>query len=526
MKESISLKKIFDIDDMIFHPAVFYPGEFVLGCYNFFETIDVLSYNQIGDRYDKFINKYYTAPLYDIFHVQGTYISIPRICSSVDVKTNKRELFFNIDNFCACLINTLLLINPEEKKDWAFKNAEMDNNEKIKFLGDILKEQCRRYNEVIVEKEGSKYYSLAKERYEFYCNTTPNSRLGIIEFYKRYKRDISSIRSNLMKVIPFFSRKINCEEFIDCFDYDKLSLLVASSALDGAVMVEKYSNTIGYSFNYVYYYVQSVERIRKKKKNYNKKVTITDYETSKLKIITTNDILEKFYELKKKYCTSPIDDLRITDLDDILKSFGYEDIDLSTQSGYEVLSKIVKKIKEDKELAAEWEFIPNTKTNSKDTVGSNHRCSQESYDSDLLSKKSEFMSKCKDFLENTKYLYKIHGKNSFSGYTGYIYPNGKVIFEKEKFSNSTQGNATYVMEYQTFLYNSKLNKKLLVSKIRNGEITDVQRIFHKIDDFEIWKSKISQLIAGYEYTSQVISYIDMMLASSTITNSKSKELKK
>lgn len=70
------------------------------------------------------------------------------------------------------------------------------------------------------------------------------------------------------------------------------------------------------------------------------------------------------------------------------------------------------------------------------------------------------------FFENSGYIYKIYGRNTFEGYVAYIYANGKVLMEKfyDDFANCipTKGEAIYNVDVTTFEALSKLPKTVLI----------------------------------------------------------------
>lgn len=310
---------------------------------------------------------------------------------------------------------------------------------------------------------------------------------------------------------------------MDCFDYDKLSLLVVHALLDTSLEIKNTTGTIGNTINFVSYYADAVDTLKKSKRNYNKKVEVFNIDTFNIQTIETNDVLEKFYEIKNEYCNMPFTEINSDELNEILESFGYKNLDLSTKEGYNIVSSIIKKLREDKLLAADWVFIPN------DELNISHRKrkkNSENVDNSTYEEKVKYVNKCKQFLDSTKYLYKIYGRNVFVGYIGYIYSSGYVIFEKFDLGKTTARHATYIMEYKKFLQNSKYNKRDLISKIKSGEVTGVYREFHKSDDFDMWKNNIMRYISGFEYTKEVVDYIDMVLSNSVITKEDKKTLKK
>ena len=522
MKEKISFKKCFDLDKFIFHPDVYYPGEWFLNSSNFFVDKDVLAMNQIGNRYDIFLQNNYYNVLPELLKNQSVVIDFPVIVSRIDEVSQSRGLYFDLDSFLLRLMRTSLLNSRDKLNELCTKYAELSTYEdKIRFINSILSEDCKKYRDIINKGNNSEYYYAAREAFDLYNAIHGNNGISFENFYKNYTKDTLVIKSSLHKIVPFFRKEIDYKSFIECFDYDKLSLLVSYSLLDTSLEAKNSTGELGNTINYLSYYAAAVEKLKENKINYNKKVEIFNIESFKFETITTKELLEKFYKIKNEYCNMPFSEVSLDELKEILESFGYVDVDLSTKEGYNIVSGIIKKLRKDKLLAADWIFIPNDETNN------NHKkriANTTSGNNSTYEEKVKYVNKCKEFLDSTKYLYKIYGRNEFTGYIGYIYSSGYVIFEKFDLGRTTARHATYIMEYTHFLQNSKYNKRELISKIKSGEITGVYREFHNSDDFENWKNKITKYISSFEYTNQVMDYIDIVLSTSVIRKDDTKKL--
>lgn len=92
-----------------------------------------------------------------------------------------------------------------------------------------------------------------------------------------------------------------------------------------------------------------------------------------------------------------------------------------------------------------------------------------------------------DFYDNTNYTARANGLDKNLGYTAYIYPNGKVILDKEydeKRTSTAIGNAIYVLTAINFEALSKLDKANL------RKHPDVQRIVHSAN----WQERVQRII--------------------------------
>lgn len=150
-------------------------------------------------------------------------------------------------------------------------------------------------------------------------------------------------------------------------------------------------------------------------------------------------------------------DLKMIDL----SSFNFEGMNLDEVSAFMVAYL--------KDLGANWDFLePNSQVDediTKKTKGSSNGYSvkgEEKREEKLL---KLFMTK-KQLYESTNPLYRIKGKNTFEGYIGYIYANGRVIldrfYDKQNDSNLALGHAVYAMNMQEFYEISKLSKTEII----------------------------------------------------------------
>ena len=90
----------------------------------------------------------------------------------------------------------------------------------------------------------------------------------------------------------------------------------------------------------------------------------------------------------------------------------------------------------------------------------------------------------KKLYDATNPVFRIMGKNTFNGYIGYVYPNGRVVldkfYDKQTDSMLADGHAVYAMNIEEFYELSKLSKsELIKSKL-------CKRYIHKGD----WIKKV------------------------------------
>lgn len=147
------------------------------------------------------------------------------------------------------------------------------------------------------------------------------------------------------------------------------------------------------------------------------------------------------------------------------------------------------------DLLANWEFLPkDDRTVEKNVLDnivkfSNKEESEKKKKLDRERLLDLYMEK-KEFYDSSDPFFRIKGKNTFDGYIGYIYSNGKVILEKYYENSNTSrlayGEAAYVMDIDKFYSLSRLTKNELITM--DDSVCD--RIIHKGN----WQQKAQNVI--------------------------------
>ena len=107
-----------------------------------------------------------------------------------------------------------------------------------------------------------------------------------------------------------------------------------------------------------------------------------------------------------------------------------------------------------------------------------------------------------EFFDQSNYIVTIKGTNQMSGYIGYIYPNGTVVFEQffeeKKEREPVIYKAIYVMDILNFIKMSSLSKTEIMEYIKNSKDESVKRVYHSKN----WKEKIIQIIKANTLTKE------------------------
>ena len=112
----------------------------------------------------------------------------------------------------------------------------------------------------------------------------------------------------------------------------------------------------------------------------------------------------------------------------------------------------------------------------------------------LQSERINNLMKKWEFFDNSNYIITIKGINEMSGYIGYIYPNGTVMFEQffdeKKETEPAYYKAIYVMDILNFINLSSLSKAEIIDYIKNNSDDTVKRIYHSKN----WMKKAEKII--------------------------------
>lgn len=120
------------------------------------------------------------------------------------------------------------------------------------------------------------------------------------------------------------------------------------------------------------------------------------------------------------------------------------------------------------DLSATWDFLPPDESNDVLTLQNiTTKTKTNPIDEEELKRRivDMFMDK-KEFYGSTNPMFRVKGKDTFDGYIGYIYPNGKVVLDKF-YENASRGelaygNAVYIMNLDDFYELTKLSKTTII----------------------------------------------------------------
>lgn len=527
----MDLKDFFDIDTL-FHPPLYYEGEWLLG-----GDIDInnplkeyLSINAKKkngkNMYSEYIKRNYYNHLRNILNSDNMINFFPpRIALTCDNSGQTRKVLFSLPAYIYYQVTNLHFVKHLTPDYYKELLDCCDRKKQLQEVKELTRRERAYYYDI--EKKGrlSEYYENAYITYENYIN-----------YYKikmDFKEYISARINTLTKLImgnkyclEFFEKEINLDEFIDCFDYDKLCLIAAKSSLDTNRITEQITGKADTSLVYVGSYLEAVSKLRKERSNYNCQILIYSKDKNKKCIIDIDDVKREYEAILARHPDFNIFETSEEQFFNLLKCYGItqeqiEQLDFQNKSSQELVSKIFSKYFEDKKLMASWKIIPKGEKVKNDNIVHEPRSSS----SLSIDEKTTRMIYGRNYLESSPSIYQLYGIGKFSGYIGYIYPNGVVIFEKFYENENTlriaSGNATYVMNISNFVELSKLSKTEIISLLKNGNISGVKRIYHHAC-MDKWKEQVDQAITGKDYSDNVISYISNLLDKEVLSKNKVK----
>lgn len=302
-------------------------------------------------------------------------------------------------------------------------------------------------------------------------------RFNLETFCKEKADTFEKVISNLEKISDYtLSMKINMDE-ID-IDKDKLELLIVNSFI-------RMINTSNPEERQRYiYYIQNYFDTNPDKKTSTIPEIITNIGNNT--ILHLNQIKEititpkdVYQEYQKILMNNPnIELVCVNNID-------FDDMNLE-----EVEEFVAEYLRN---FSANWELIPDGEKEEEiivDSMVQEARGLSDEEKKALLQRRIDLFMEKKNFYASQDPFYRIMGKDTFKGYIGYIYPNGKVVLDKfYKGTRSRQlsdGDAIYIMDIEDFYRLSHFEKRVLMKDSR------VKRIVHQGN----WKERVLQAISG------------------------------
>lgn len=411
---------------------------------------------------------------------------LPFLCIKYDTRKKRRNLDFLPEYI---FIKPLLLLNIKLNK----KDLNGNVNNYYKSCKKELLNRCDVVRRVMNKDKASvNDYTLVNE-YGFELSKEKEISKKDMYLLKLLYLTMKKLK-NTMQKFHDKSKDFNLSGFIECFDLEKLYLVLAKCFLDYAnALCDIAPNQPMAGISEPLSYVSNT------RKNLGK-----DYNIS---IKCYDDEKDMFYDYDFQTLKKNLDEY-CSHFDFLIKEISVEEIESNgLKKAKEAQNYINKqeKLKLDT-LKASWKFmekgsrknVSSVKNNSDSNRSSNTHKKSDTYYAEKLEERL-------DVFENTNYLYKIIGMDKFDGYVGFIYADGTVLFEKffEVTKNKITGeeekrpcklsNATYKMNIYNFAQFSKLTKQEIIEYIKNIGNEELERFYHSKN----WSNNIKKRAEAY-----------------------------
>ena len=480
-------------------------------------------------KFSKVVDKEFEK-LYKFVMGENTKLGDMQLFQTMMVTTDSNTLDKNI---CFSFSGIISSIYINFNIDNMYYDMVINHKDCTKFMSIDLKDFIEKCNEKksdlrIISKEKTlkrefpalyKLYLERKEKVDFYNNCSEilenperyglsklQARIKVFEFLKKNNIDENTNLDEEIRNAQNFSLEnfcLDCAETLEYitsrileikaylpnnpidlskishFDKEKIDLYIANQFLlfaENAPLGEKQR----FLYHVTSYFLSDENR----KTDTNLKIQCGNVNNNEFKVnesgyeVTPKNLYDRY---KKLLIDNPT-----------LHAIDFRGVDFSNMNLCEVEDYMHEFLND---LSANWEFLPKddrtVEKNVLDNVikSSNKEESEEKKKLDRERLLDLYMEK-KEFYDSSDPFFRIKGKNTFDGYIGYIYSNGKVILEKYYENSNTSrlayGEAAYVMDIDKFYSLSRLTKNELITM--DDSVCD--RIIHKGN----WQQKAQNVI--------------------------------
>lgn len=480
-------------------------------------------------KFSKVVDKEFEK-LYKFVMGENTKLGDMQLFQTMMVTTDSNTLDKNI---CFSFSGIISSIYINFNIDNMYYDMVINHKDCTKFMSMDLKDFIEKCNEKksdlrIISKEKTlkrefpalyKLYLERKEKVDFYNNCSEilenperyglsklQARIKVFEFLKKNNIDENTNLDEEIRNAQNFSLEnfcLDCAETLEYitsrileikaylpnnpidlskishFDKEKIDLYIANQFLlfaENATLEEKQR----FLYHVTSYFLSDENR----KTDTNLKIQCGNVNNNEFKVnesgyeVTPKNLYDRY---KKLLIDNPT-----------LHAIDFRGVDFSNMNLCEVEDYMNEFLND---LSANWEFLPKDDRTVEKNVLDNIVKSNNKEENEKKKKLDRerlldlYMEK-KEFYDSSDPFFRIKGKNTFDGYIGYIYSNGKVILEKYYENSNTSrlayGEAAYVMDIDKFYSLSRLTKNELITM--DDSVCD--RIIHKGN----WQQKAQNVI--------------------------------
>lgn len=402
-------------------------------------------------------------------------------------------------------VRLVFLTNPQvlffaEKNNLHYDEEDYRISDVYNDLFKTLDDKIIKCDDIIKNREKSKYYKDSINELGLSESTLGDASevlrnpLIISSAYSKLKNEYVSDRKFIENLYRIEKNDLDYKEFFDCFDIDKYFLMYSKIVLDLAKEFKEEKDIFLDLVPQVYNYVHFVEELGLN--DYNPKIQyVKDNKNKKKPKVLTYTFQDLKRNLNKFLESIPDCTFKYVSAYD-----PYLDKDIKDMGTREDIEKEVVKYRygEDyQNITASWRFIKKgevekTYSSYKTKTTNSERKEREAIDVEY--RMSTF--------RKTNYLCQIIGTDKFTGYIGYIYPNGIIAFEKffdEKDRPSKDNNATYIMNVKNFEYFSSLTKPEIIEYIKDMGNEEIDRKYHSSN----WEKNLRKIVENPNYDEEM-----------------------
>ena len=252
-----------------------YPGEWEIN-----KLISNISLSKNGKKlFESFLDRYYYLSLNVIFKDDELIKSFDfGLCSLPGDR--ERKLYFSKRTFLRNVIPNI--------DDVINCNGEVAYKS-IKRALRIKKDMYRDYD---LKGKKSDFYDDIINEYKRY-----NLNISLEDYIKISKKKYTRLLNGYNALLDFFSKPIDINKFVSCFDPDQLYLFICKSLLDlNSQYLDLYSK-LDYTIKYVDDYIKYVGDTRKNCSFYNSHIIL---DNNQMIVYTIDDLIKDYCELMRR----------------------------------------------------------------------------------------------------------------------------------------------------------------------------------------------------------------------------------
>ena len=475
---------------------------------------DILHLNSIIDKdgnnlYDLFIKKYFYSHFVDNIPKEIVHTFNPFLINRMNKDGKGRHLAYDYK---------LTILNLAEKKG-IFKGYEDSTLDMIDILRQYYIEQRKLFFDYQRNGFNSSSYKELASRFIKNNNlpiegNIPNDQEAKAALLRvntatidRYIEVFTSIIFSLKYLKEYLSsnpeQHLNEVKFKECFDKDKFYLMYMKAIMNFQEHTIRETGEVDSSMVLVTNYLRFIRDFDLI--GYNPVIKCYDRKSNKLINYTIEDLKREYEELNDKY---HFRDGEYQVSNDTIKKLNID----HDNDAYERLQRISSNNEDNQAVLKYWKPLPS---GTMEVVNVRPIFKREGSNDKKITTEED-ISYRKIAIESTDYEVKLVGMDKFSGYIGYLYKNGLVLFEKyyEEDYTPAQESSTYIMNYHNFADMCQLTKPEIMEYIRSTSNPDVVRKYHT----ENWAQNIRDIIDKVKANPQTEFEVSMLVDHIKATN--------